>query len=71
MGVEAVKEPFGPTVGAPVPLAVRQQRKSITWVTGESDNFMGFPLKPTIIYTPHFKSLGSLRNVLVFGLDMF
>jgi hypothetical protein len=39
LGVEAVQEPFGPRLGAPVPLAVRQQRKqSITWVTGVSDN---------------------------------
>ena len=43
LGVEAVKEPFGPIFGTPVPLAVRQQRKeSMTWVTGVFDNFLSF-----------------------------
>jgi hypothetical protein len=33
MGVEAVEEPLGPRLGAPLPLAMRQQRKqSIAWV---------------------------------------
>ena len=45
MGVEAVKLPFGPRLGAPVPLAMREQREqSMTWVTGDFDNFLGLPL---------------------------
>ena len=35
LGVEAVKEPFGSTLGAPVPLAVWKQREqSMTGVAG-------------------------------------
>ena len=45
MGVDAVEEPFGPRLGAPVSLAMWKQRKPyITSVTGVSDNFMGCPL---------------------------
>ena len=59
LGVEAVKEPFGPRLGAPVSLAVRLQRKqSMTWVTGVSDNFMGFPLTPPIIQVLDGRTLG-------------
>ena len=43
LGVEAVKEPFGPILAAPVPLSVRKQREqSTTWVTGFFDNFWTF-----------------------------
>ena len=59
LGVEAVEEPFGPRLGASLPLAVRQQRKqSITWVTGVPDNFMGFPLTLPIIYVLDCRKLG-------------
>ena len=47
LGVDAVKEPFGPRLGEPVQLAVRQHREqSMTWVTGVFDNFLGLPLTP-------------------------
>ena len=49
-GKKLLKEPFGPRLGALLPLAVRQQRKqSMTWVTGVSDDFMDFPMTPPII----------------------
>ena len=48
MGVEAVEEPFGPRLGAPVPLA-EQRKQSITSVTGVSDNSMSFTLTPPIM----------------------
>jgi hypothetical protein len=45
LGVEAVKEPFGLTLGTPVSLAVRQQRgQSMNWVIGIFDNFWVFSL---------------------------
>jgi hypothetical protein len=38
--VEAVKKPFGPRLGAPVPFAVRLQREqSMTRVAAVFDNF--------------------------------
>ena len=44
-GVEAVKKPLGPRLGAPVPLAVQQQREhSMTRVAGVFDNYQGLPL---------------------------
>ena len=45
-GVEAVKEPLGPRLGAPVPLAVRQQREqSMTRVAGVFAKFKTQTLK--------------------------
>jgi hypothetical protein len=45
LGVEAVKKPFGPRLGAPVPRAAQQQREqSMTWVTVVFDHFLVLPL---------------------------
>jgi hypothetical protein len=49
LGVKAVKEPFLPRRGAPVPLAVRLQREqSMTWVAGVCEHFLGLPLNRLI-----------------------
>jgi hypothetical protein len=51
LGKEAVKEPFGPRLGAPVWLVVGEQRKqSMTWVTGVFEKMLGLPLTPLSIY---------------------
>ena len=47
MGIEAVKKPFGPRLGALVTLAVRWQREQfMTRVAAVYGNFYGLPLTP-------------------------
>ena len=59
MGVEAIKKPFGPRPGAPVPLAVRKQREqSIIRVAGVLGNLLGLPLTPPGIEVLDGRKLG-------------
>ena len=57
--VEAVKKPFVPRLGDPVPLAVRQQREQpMTRVDGVFVNFQGLPLTPPGIEVLDGRKLG-------------
>ena len=66
MGVEAVKDPFGPRLGAPVPLAVMEQREqSMTWVTRVLDNFCAI-LSHRLVYRSWMT--GSLSPVMYWAV---
>ena len=47
LGIEAVQEPVGVRLDAPVSLAMQKQRKqSMVWVVGVFNSFLGLPFTP-------------------------
>ena len=66
--MEAVKEPFEPRLGTPVPLAVQYQREqSMTWVSGVCDQFfLVLPLTLPSVYRS--RMAGSLAPVMYWAI---
>jgi hypothetical protein len=58
LGIQAVQEPVGVRLDTPVPLDMRQQRKSMAWVVGVFDDFPGLLFTPTDIDVLDGRELG-------------
>ena len=66
MWIEAVQEPVGVRLDAPVAVVVRKQReKSVTWVAGGFNDFPGLPFTPPDIDVLDVRELGPVMKVSV------